>query len=187
MSEIRTIAGAIHMSEQLRQGMATSTNAGSSEAWAKLAREIDLHRQLKQTIAELEMCSHVSAVSLDSSGRDSGEDVGGKRPPGGVDRKDDKSREGHKLKSAEHYRRRAAKARSESALRAILKDAKESLEAWKRRPAPRDVGHPMPGDMDWKRWVGESSLSASEIARKCSVSGAYVRKIRAQYREREAA
>jgi hypothetical protein len=187
MSEITTKGGSIYVSEQLQQEMASSTQAGSSEAWAKLLREIDLHRQLKQTIAELELCSHVSAVSLDSSGRGSGEDVGGKRPPGGVDRKDDKSREGHKLKSAEHYKRRVAKARSEAALQAILKDAKESLVAWKRQPAPQDVGHPMPGDVDWKRWVGESSLSASEIARKCSVSGAYVRRIRAQYREREAA
>jgi hypothetical protein len=145
-----------------------------------------LRRELRQAIAELELCSHVSAVNPSPSGRDAGTDIGGNRPSGGVDGRDDRVHD-HKLKSAEHFKRRVAKARAEQTLRAILKEAREALEAWRRQPPPKDVGHPMPGDHDWKRWVGESQLPAREIARKCSVSRAYVEKVRRQYADRMAA
>lgn len=138
---------------------------------------------LRQVLVQLELCSHVGAVNMDPSSRDAGEDIGGKRPPGGVDRREDAEREpGRMLKSAEHFRRRLARARSERALTQILADAEASLSAWRRQPPPRDKEHPMPSDFNWKRWVSESSLSSSDVARKCFVSKRYVNRIRAEYR-----
>lgn len=42
----------------------------------------DLETQLRQTLAELELCSVTSAASLQASGRDTSDDIGGRRPPG---------------------------------------------------------------------------------------------------------
>jgi hypothetical protein len=145
---------------------------------------MSVEHELRQVIVQLGLCSHVSAVNFDPSSRDAGEDIGGKRPPGGLDRKEDGEREpGRMLKSAEHFRRRLARARSERALTEILADAEASLSAWRRQPPPKDKEHPMPGEFNWKRWVGESKLSVQEIANKCYVSPQYVGRVRKQYRE----
>ncbi len=148
-----------------------------------VARELSLEGELLQVLLELEMCSHVAAVNLEPSGRDAGEDIGGKRPPGGVDRREDAERmPGRMPKSAEHFRRRADRARTDYARAQVLTDARAALAAFRRQPAPRDKEHPMPGDYNWKRWVAESRLSDSEIARKCSVKRQYVNKVRRSYR-----
>ncbi len=144
-----------------------------------------LRAELRQVLAELELVSQVPAVNLESS-RDMGEDIGGKRPPGGEDHGGDREI-GWPLKSVTYFRRRMAKAHTAGALEAILEDARTSLDAAKRQPAPEDKEHPMPGDYNWKRWVSESSLSDVEIARKCSVSRQYINRIRGQYREAQAA
>lgn len=136
--------------------------------------------ELAQLLAELELVSHVSAARAGSSSRDEGEDVGGRRPPGGIDRGDDREPM-HPQKSVEHFQRRLRRARTNAHLSAILEDAQRALEAWKRQPAPS--GEPEYGTPQWKRWVAESSLSSSEIARKFSVSGQYIRRIRSLYRE----
>jgi len=154
-----------------------------------------LRRELKQVICELELCSHVSAVSLDSSGRDSGEDVGGKRPPGGVDRAEDRVAEPERQKkdlnadrglprSAAHFRRRMAKARTERALEAILADAKRALVAWKR--APR-IAAPVLGDPQWKRFIGESNEPTSALASRYGKTPQYINRVKAEYRDRQAA
>ena|SRR6185437_3154573 len=141
------------------------------------------HDQLGTVLANLELCSHVSAVNLDPSSRDAGEDIGGKRPPGGIDRREDRERDAPRvLHSAEHFRRRLARARTQRALDAILADAEAALSAFRRQPAPKDKEHPMPGDFNFKRWVAESPLEDREIARKCGVTRQYVSKVRRQYR-----
>lgn len=140
--------------------------------------------ELAQVLAELELVSHVSAARPGSSSRDEGEDIGGRRPPGGIDRGDDRERE-HLQKSAEHFRRRLARARTNEHVETILADARTALAAWRRQPAP--TGEPEYGTPQWKRWVAESELSSSEIARKYCVSGQYIRRIRALYRGAAAA
>lgn len=145
-----------------------------------------LHGELRTVLAQLEMVSQVAAVNLEASGGDAGEDIGGRRPPGGILHEDDRQLD-YPQKSVEHFRRRIAKAHSDWALGAILKDAQAALEAAKRQPPPKDAGHPMPGDYNWKRWVAETDLSAVEIARKCNVSKRYVNRVRAEYRMRDAA
>jgi hypothetical protein len=152
-----------------------------------------VEQDLRQVIAELSLLSHVAAASTGTSTRDAGESIGGKRPPGGIDRREDRQRAeigvtkddqpDRILRSAEHYRRRAERAHSLHTLEQILSEARASLTAWRRQPSSADKAHPMPGDFNWKRWVAESSLPSSEIARKCSVSKRYVNRVRAIYRE----
>ncbi len=138
-------------------------------------------RELRQVLAELELVSQVSAVNYGSSGGgDQGEDIGGRRPGGGVDAKDDRQ-QGHALKSAEHFRRRIAKAHSERAFEAILADAKRSLEAHRRQPPPSD--RPELSSPQWKRWAASSDLPPREIARIYNVSRQYVERVRARYRD----
>lgn len=153
-----------------------------------------LEQQLRQTIAELDLVSHISAISLDTSGRDTSDDIGGRRPTGatGDGRKSrDRSENGggsfyegpHEfpLKSADHFRKRASKAFSEHAMQKVLDDARASLEAWKRRPLP--TGEPEYGSPQWKHWVAQSPLPDGDIARKFNVSRQYVNRIRTQYRD----
>jgi hypothetical protein len=137
-------------------------------------------RELRQVLAELELVSQVGAAKTGSSGRDEGEDIGGRRPPGGIDRRDDREID-YPQKSVEHFRRRLRRAHSLWQLELILKDARKALEACRRQPAPS--GEPEYGTPQWKRWVAESDLGPSDIARKYGVSKRYIVRIRTQYRD----
>lgn len=138
--------------------------------------------EIRQVLAELEMVSQVSAAATGSSSRDESESIGGRRPPGGIIRKDDRQ-DTFPQKSVDHFRRRLAHARTDRHLQAILEDAQTALVAWKRQPPEQPGDEPQYGTPGWKRWVGECDLSHGEIARKYNLSRAYVRKIRDQYRE----
>lgn len=149
-------------------------------------------RELRQVLAELELVSHVPAANLDPlPPRTADEKPGGKKPRGGVDRKDDREG-GYALKSAAHFRRRldGALARnrlreedgeppSNRALEAILADARRALAAHKRQPPPPD--RPELSSPQWKRWVAESQLPANKIASLYNVSRSYVERVRARY------
>lgn len=144
-----------------------------------------IRAELLQVLAELDLVSHVPALDYESKRENKGSvsddrSPGGKRPRGGADRKDDRERE-YSLKSADHFRRRLARAHSQRTLEVILEEAKAALAAWRRQPAP--TGEPEYGSPQWKRWVAESKLPSSEIARKYGVSGQYIRRIRALYRD----
>lgn len=158
--------------------------------------ERSIEQQLRQVVAQLELVSHVNAVALDSSGgRDTSDDIGGKRPSGGVDRRDER-RDGvyevgpgefeemtFTLKSADHFRRRMASARTDHAMRIILDDAERALKAWRFQPKHRPDSEPDRASPLWKHWVGSCGLSDGEIARKYGVTRQYVNRIRNQYRE----
>lgn len=151
-------------------------------------------RELRQVLAELELVSHVPAFNYESKNETSVSDErnpGGKRPRGGVERKDDQEND-FALKSVEHFRRRldGALARnllreqegeppSSRAIEAILADAKAALKAHKRAPPPPD--RPERSSPQWKRWVATSPLSAHEIARLYDCSHQYVLRVRARY------
>jgi len=135
--------------------------------------------ELMNVIARLELMSHAPAMNLQPSARSTGEgdDRGGNRPPGGIDRKADTNPE-FLLKSADHFRQRLSKARTEYALRCILDDARKTLEAWQHTPSTDD---PEVAGIHWRWMVAISLESDAEIARRYSVSRAYVAKIRRQY------
>jgi len=165
---------------QFEDGFRTVVSRNGLRRWLST----ELERDLRQVLAELELISHVSAVNLDGAGGgDQGEDIGGKRPPGGVDRRDDQRdslEHTHPQKSAEHFRRRVAHARTSQHIETILEDAGKALVAWRRQPAPSN--QPELSSPQWKHWVAESTIASSEIARKYGVSRQYVDKVRAKYR-----
>lgn len=147
---------------------------------------MSVERELRNVIARLELVSHVSAVSLESSDRDTSDDIGGQRPPGGLERKDER-RDGvydgqelfFTLKSADHFKRRLETAHTDRALRQILEDAQRSLAAFQRTPIG---GEPPRCDPQWKRWVAESNEADGAIAFRHGVSRQYVNRIRNAYR-----
>lgn len=141
----------------------------------------DVLSELRQTILRLDMLSQVSAVNLDSSGgRDTSDDIGGRRPSGGIDRRDDRESD-WVLKSADHFRRRMRNAHSLRTLEQILQEAREALAAATHQPPPDPAGEPRLDDPLWKRWVGSTSMPVAEIAWKYGVSRQYVVRVRERY------
>lgn len=141
----------------------------------------DLDKQLRTVLARLELVSQVPAALPGNSSR-SAEDPGGKRPAGGIDRKDDREPD-HPQKSVEHFRRRAGRIHSVPALESLIADAESALGAWRRQPAPTKKDEPEYGTPQWKRYVGESKESLGELARRFGVSRAYIQQIRKAYTE----
>lgn len=152
-----------------------------------------LRDEIQQVITQLALCSHVSAALPDSEPKDASEAIGGKRPPGGPEERLSKKasveeRLDHRtfaLKSADHFIRRLEKAHSTRALEAILKDAQDSLSAWKRRPP--ESKEPEFGSPLWKRWVGESKESYGALASRFGCSRSYIQQVKNDYRVKVAA
>jgi hypothetical protein len=145
-----------------------------------------LDQELRQTLAELELCSHVSALDYETkdAGR-SAEDAGGKRPPGGIDRREDRAlvdkdpkNPERVLRSAGHYRRRLQRAHSDRTKRVILDEAKASLAAWRQRVPMKDPAKDDPG---WKRFIAESKESYKALANRYGVTTARISQIRKDY------
>lgn len=129
-------------------------------------------------LAELEMLSQVSAASTGSSTPSTDDDIGGRRPSGGIDRRDDKD-VNVGLKSADHFRVRFERCHSDRMYMVILDEAREVVSSWKRTPIPPgDL--PAYGSPQWKRWVAETNgrISHGEIARRFNVTRQYVIKLR---------
>ena len=137
--------------------------------------------ELRQVLAELELVSQVSAVDLDPTARDTSQSIGGNRPSGGINRKDDREPD-YPQKSVEHFRWRAAGARSEYQLALILKDARVALEAAKRQPEPGNI-EPERGTLAWRRMIANSPDTARELGRRFELSQRTVHRYREMYAE----
>lgn len=109
----------------------------------------DLRYEIRQLIARLECMSHVPAVNLNPEPVTLDESIGGNRPRGGVDRKDDRDRD-FMLKSADVYRTRLAGARSERALASIHCDIQQTLKAWTHTPPS---SNPEWKSFEWKKQI----------------------------------
>lgn len=137
--------------------------------------------ELAQVLAELEMVSHVGAANLSPEPQTGiGNDRGGRRPQGGIDRRDDRYRDTDEhsernendrpavLRSHEHFRRRAARCTSDANLLVVLNEARLTLAAWKVAPVPSE---PVWDDVSaWKFWAARSDLPVVELARRAGVS-----------------
>lgn len=159
---------------------------------------MSIETQLRQTLAELELLSEVSAASLGPSSKSSDEEIGGKRPPGGIDKRADGTYDDdHEVipiafKSLDHFKKRVERAEVRSQLEedvdldqeleSILSDAQSALEAWKqpRRWQPGDPELEF-GSTEWKRHVAESEESGGKLAAKWNCSRQYISQIRRQY------
>lgn len=137
-------------------------------------RQTSEYRRAVHVILQLNMISQVSGRSLEASSRSTETSRTGNRPPGGVDRFDDRQPD-FRQKSAEHFRRRLNGCRSTRDVELVLEDAVAALDAWRRTPVS---GDPLPGDPFFKRWVREHEASSAELARLTGVSRQYISRIR---------
>lgn len=91
---------------------------------------------LANLIHRLEVISEVSAVNLEPMPPDGSENSkGGNRPSGGVDRKADRSPE-FALKSAEHFKRRAARCHTDRDYDLVIADVQAAIRANTHSPLP---------------------------------------------------
>lgn len=141
----------------------------------------DLVSDLRQLIARLSLVSHASAARLDSEPRSADGDIGGNRPPGGIDARDDKA-EGFGLKSAVYFERRFARIHTDIQLQALVLEAERALEAWQRTPFVEGQ-RPALQDPRWKQWIAHSRLDGGELARLYGVSRQYIHEVRKKYRD----
>lgn len=111
----------------------------------------DARHELAQIIARLRTISHVNAIDYEgrSQTSETSESIGGKRPPGGIDRRDDREPD-FRLKSADHFATRAAGCRSISDYRSVLIDAQLALKAWTHPP---EQTNPEWGSLAWRRQI----------------------------------
>ena len=135
--------------------------------------------ELQAIVYRIALKSHVGAASMDRVAKSTDDAIGGRRPSGGIVRKDDREPE-FALKSAEYFAAKSKLCRTDDAISALLSEARKTLDAWERTPIP-DGQEPEFGSPQWKRWVAESPLPHIEIARKFNVSRQYVFKIRQGY------
>ena len=136
--------------------------------------------ELEQIIARLKVMSHVPSGFKDGkTSRSTDEAVGGRRPNGGVDRKDDRQ-EDWALKSAEHYQARLKHAHTEGIVLLILRDARRTLRAYTHTPVPVSAD-PKPGDPLFMRWLAKQDGRVEDISYRTGVSRALVYKARDTY------
>jgi len=148
-------------------------------------------KQLAQVLLELSMVSHVSGTSTDSSGGgDSSDDIGGKRPPGGIDHKGDRS-DAFRQKSADFFVQRYAglvkgvSRMSDEVVEAIrdeiLLEAESSLKDWRKTPevAGKD---PDWGTWEWKCRVADDPRPSRVVAGHYGISHVSVIRYRKQYK-----
>lgn len=143
--------------------------------------ELDDRRALREVIARIDLLSHVPAANMGRSSRSADDDIGGRRPSGGVVAKDDFAQE-FALKSAEHFRRRLMRCHTPQAVTMLLDEARKCLESWKRMPIP-DGQPPEFGSPQWKRYIAESVEDPGMLATRFHCTRRYINKIRQGYRD----
>lgn len=151
----------------------------------KVSRVLDLHderrrlsHEIRQIIARLDLMPNGGVQNLQPTAVE--HEVGRARGGNSPGRIDPNGPREFKLKDADHFRRRFARAHSITALRSILADAQAAEAAWKRTATPE---RPVRDSPQWKLWVRESPLSDVEIARLYDVSRRKISKIREGYRK----
>jgi hypothetical protein len=137
--------------------------------------------ELLRAIAKIATFSQVPAANVGQSAKSADDDIGGRRPSGGIDRKDDFQTD-FALKSADYFRRCLARCRTERAITELLIEAKATIEAWMHTPIPPGQ-EPEYGSPQWKRWIAESSEDAGTLARRFNCTRQYIYQIRRGYRD----
>lgn len=137
----------------------------------------DFH-ELRRVVTRIALKSQVSAARGKTT-PSTDEDIGGKHPPGGIHEWNDF--EDDFPQSYTYFQQKLEDVKTAADLTALLEEAKAALEAWERAPIPEGQEPLSMADRHWKRWVGQSTLTDTEIAHKYSCSRQYVARIRAQY------
>jgi hypothetical protein len=152
----------------------------------------EIEARLRTVLAHLDTVSHVNSTQDYSTGpiaRDTSDSLGGRKPSHGAGehprgaKEVESFRSDYRLHSADEFKRRLAKAKSDTAKKAILSDAEEAIKAWKKSPLPGPNEMPPFADPKWKAWVAaHPEVSAASIADKTGLSRQYVTRVRAKYR-----
>jgi hypothetical protein len=146
--------------------------------------EQDDRRALRVAIARITLLSQVPAATLERSSRSTDDEIGGRRPKGGIIAKDDFEPE-FALKSSEYFVRRLRRCHTERAITELLTEALATLEAWQRAPIPKGQ-EPEYGSPQWKRYIAESTEDAGALATRFHCTRRYINLIRQAYRQEAA-
>lgn len=138
-------------------------------------------RELQRIILRLDLVSHVSAAAPGKGTPAQDEDIGGKRPPGGIDRKGDRQAN-YRQKSAVYFRRRWRHTNTVDGLEALLDEAREAVWAWSHTPTVSMVVEPERNSFFWKCQIADDTRDLEKIKAIYRVSRATVYRYRATYR-----
>jgi len=125
--------------------------------------------ELRAVVQQIALKSQVSAMNLERSSKATDDDIGGRRPSGGVDRGDDWSLEAAEywLKSGDYFQRKLERVLArggEVELRALIVEAEATLKAWSR--SPLDLERPASmKDPKWGIFIAYSKEDAGTLAR----------------------
>ena len=131
----------------------------------------------------LALVSHVPAAGLEPSVRSADDDIGGRRPPGGMDWKGDREPD-FRQKSAGYFARRLNGGVSEERLAALLEEAREALWAWQHTPDVSGVIELEPARKSflWKCRIADDTRPLEQIKGEFQVSQATIYRYRLKYR-----
>ena len=156
-----------------------------------VARHSAYGEKLCQFMAELSLISHTSGLSYEGKASlDAGEDIGGRRPPGG-DRENTHGLspdefaswlQSYHRRTVDYFRVELERCETVLRLRELRDECVETLEAWRHTPIPE--GQPPEfGSPQWKRWVaGVSRWMVASLARLFNCKRQYIHQIRKTYR-----
>jgi hypothetical protein len=163
-------------------------------------RQLTGWQETVRWIIRLDTQSHVSAAPLGRTAKETTDDIGGRRPSGGIAYQDDRNPEST-IRSADFYRRQLQRIerdhqqdldrgrdqdtlllRDGQRLNRLAEQAEESWTAVARTPIPAG-DEPAYGSPQWKRYVAESVETDAALAWKFHVTKQYISQIRKAYRQ----
>ena len=151
---------------------------------ASLNEKLSQHpaaRELHRIILRLDLVSHVSAAAPGKTTPAADEDIGGKRPPGGIDHKGDRE-DSYRQKSAVYFRRRWRHTNTVEGLEALLDEARDAAWAWAHTPDAPTVVEPERNTFLWKCAIADDTRDLEKIKAVYRVSRATVYRYRATYK-----
>lgn len=156
--------------------------------------ELEVHPlilEIRRIVLRIGLVSHAGAAQLGRSSKGTDDDIGGRRPSGGIEKHDEYCR-GCKdcdgtfaLKSAEHFQRKLQRCNTAFQLQRLRDEAQAAWEAWSHTPAPK------PADLDpirdrgtfyWKCAIADDDRPLETVKTFYMVSRATVYRYRAKYR-----
>lgn len=147
--------------------------------------------ELRALVQQINLKSQINAAPVGRSNPSSDDEIGGKRPPGGIHRGDDWSLEAvdYWMKSADYFQRRLERILTryhedahERLIRELITEAEETLKRWSRSP----VGGKRPDsqeDPKFEIFVAYSDEHAGTLARWYDCSPDKIRRIRRKWRD----
>lgn len=136
--------------------------------------------ELRRVVTRIALKSQVSAA-VGGTTPSTDEDIGGKRPTGGIDHKGDFQTD-FKMKSAVYFQHRIERVKDEAQLANLLTEANDALNAWEKTPDQPTSQDPEPESFLWKCRIADDRRHVDAIVDEYGISRATVYRYRSQYR-----